>query len=222
MRFIIGVAILITIFLQESSGQILRTTLKQGEFEMGVAYKQFERKQLPGFVDGTMWSMGVIYTCYGVSNWLSTSIEGIVWPNSPTHADDQRELTTYSLGFGLNAKVYQIHDYQFLVDFLYSESFDFDQSSIGNNQQNKNLLIALRVAWPINVFNQPMIIWLGPSYAYDEYVGYPRRVRHLSKSIRNFGVSLGCDVLLFEHISVLPHIVFANFIQPRVGLGYRF
>ncbi|MGB9722247.1 MAG: hypothetical protein ACPL28_12305 [bacterium] len=206
-----------------SEGQILSPAIKKSTFEVGYTQKWFHRKMEPGYLTGIDWYSGTVLLRYGITRWFTITIEGIVSPYVKEKISDSNDRV-YVIGAGIACRVLQFNTRQIGASFQYIEHFWFDQSETRYHSNTRGVLGAIQFTQRFSISNQEIMGWIAPAYIYDESIQYPygQSLGLKDKSFNNFGFALGCDAVLIHRLSSFVHFVYADFFQPRVGIGCRF
>lgn len=219
--------ILLTVFflslLSRSDGQVLGAALESRVFEIGFFQKSFNRKMTPHFTSGTTWSIPTIFVKYGLCKWLTLSVEGpFPWGISKRFPD--RDYQHFKFGSGITSRIFTVNDFRFLLSLHYNERFSFDRSESRYHKYTRGIVGCVQIERAFSAKGQCAIFWLSPAYVYDEMIQYKygSYIAVSDKSMGNLGFAGGVNLVLFKHIESFSHIVYANFVQPRFGIGYRF
>lgn len=203
-------------------GQILGPGLKSQKFEIGYIYRWFHRRtQDPAYEPD--WASEAIFMKYGITDWLTISAEGLVFKNMGSGFPD-RDYREYNIGAGTALQILKVEFLQIGFSFHYYESFSFDRSEDTYHKRTNGFMGAIPVEYPFSLLNQNIILWIAPIYVYDEILNYSYGSYDpiVSKSQNNWGGVVGINCLLFRHFEPFFHLVYADFFQPRVGIGYQF
>lgn len=218
----------------ETEGQVLGPELEAGSLEIGCIRKWFHRKLEPHFLSGADWGCTSVFIKYGVNQWLKLSAEGAVY-NLKSKRSPDGEYRTYVLGAGIVSPILRYKHFRIALAFHYSESFYFQRSPSRYHSNTRSIVSTVQVERTFTVYRQNVTVWVAPGYVSDEIIQYAGRPYYISeeityyrekmyrnKSLNNFGLAMGTNFLLFGHIEPFFHVVYADFFQPRVGIGYQF
>ncbi|MEO0096364.1 MAG: hypothetical protein ABIL66_10820 [candidate division WOR-3 bacterium] len=219
------ILLLLLIYCSLTGGQVLSPVLKKGEFEAGYTQKWFHRKMQPDYVTGIDWYAGTVFIRYGVARRFTFTAEGIVSPYVQEKVSGC-DCRIYALGSGFACHIWQFDASQIAVLFHYIEYFWFDQSALQYHFNIRGVVGSIQFGHPFLFANQKIIGWVAPTYIYDESI----RIRYpygpglvlKDKSFNNLGFSVGCNMVLLRQFAVFVHLVYADFLQPRLGIGYKF
>ncbi|MDH5683758.1 MAG: hypothetical protein OEZ20_04760 [candidate division WOR-3 bacterium] len=228
-KFISHLFLLLLFSSNVTNGQVLGPELKTGKFEIGYFWKNIHRKLKPDFLSGNNWYVESIFMKYGVSNWITLSAEGAVWPIKDDRYPE-RNYRSYKVGAGIISRVFEIKKFRIALAFHYNEIFYFDRSpyeSVDTSTYHKNtrgIISTIQIERIFSFRGQNVTLWISPAYVYDEVLQYSSLnfKTYTDKSFNNFGFVVGANLMLFKHIEPFFHIVYADFFQPRGGIGYLF
>jgi hypothetical protein len=222
--YILCLFFLLLLCRSEISGQILSPVLKKGEFEAGCTYKWFRRESEPEYIMRFGWSYGSLFARYGITNCFTVSAEGLVG-KFQDERHPERDYRHYVIGIGIGCRILQFKGYRFSFLLHYVDWFSFDRSKKMYHQDHRSVICALQFCKSILFNRQEIMLWTAPAYIYDESIHYlPDQyyVENKYKSINNYGIAFGFNLLLLRHIASFVHIVYADYFQPRIGVSYQF
>ena len=136
-----------------------------------------------------------------------------------------RNYRAYLIGTGLNYRLPYTGKYQIYLSFNYHERFDFDRFLRGPSKKTVNIAVVSSIGREFALSKYKIYFWLGPGYFKDKLTQYSRIFINniiTVKSLNNFGIATGTDVLIYNHYNIHIHFVYADFLQPRVGFAYEF
>ena len=65
--------------------------------------------------------------------------------------------------------------------------------------------------------------WWGPAVFVDNQIyDGGACLGGTKESQENLGMAAGTDFLFWSHLEVFVHVLYANYLQPRIGVGYQF
>ena len=224
-HFIMSVIVFLYLLISPnlSLSQILGPTLDKGQFELGYTIKFFHRDLADNYI--LDWWSTAIFGRYAINKWLTISGEGIIGLEYPSQSSysDYRGVGT---GAGLVVDIIQIKHFQVSLSSHYFEILWFDRQQTYPHQNTRSLIAAFQIQRKFVYLGQEINIWLAPSYIEDTdltYYPFPPGYPGIENSAQNkFGVVAGGDFVLFEHIHQFLHLVYADYIQPRFGVGFQF
>jgi hypothetical protein len=210
--------LLILLIASAGNSQVLAPELSSGAFEMGYMYKWFHRDMFQIY----HWSIASIYARYGVGNCLTLSAEGLISNFTDSKFPD-RDYRGYVVGCGATMHVLTLGSFRFAVSFHYNERFSFDRSESRYHKDTRGVLVFLQSERSFFFRRGELVIWLGPAFVYDEFLqnvyGYYDPVH--DKTHNNLGFICGLNIVLLRYVDMFTHVVYADYLQPRVGVGIR-
>jgi hypothetical protein len=203
--------------------QVLSPVLDRHVFEIGYTHKWYKRDFGSTYLGESEWSAGACYLRYGVCRRATIAFEGAV---STLHhgSFDDIDYRRYTIGGGLAATAYRRGAFRIDVSGHYSEIFDHDRSENRLHKNLRDLTIAVEVEGFFSVDDQPIILWAGPVFVYNQSRQYPWQSTTPVKddTSDNFGFAIGVNTVLLKHVSAFGHLVYADTFRPRTGLGVQF
>jgi hypothetical protein len=200
------------------SAQLLGPVVPSRTFEIGYIQKWFNRDTEDKRYD---WGMYALYIKYGVYPSLTFTAESIIH-DRPSKKFPDRDYRSYVFGVGITAGGLDFAGIGPVFSLHYNERLGFDRSEDRYHKNTRGIICAIQLERKFNIYDQDIRIWLGPAYVYDILFHYPGHVSMSSKSVNNFGFICGINILFIKHFDCFAHIVYANYFQPRYGIGFRF
>ena len=231
MRFKLASSLFMLLLLGSNitDGQVLGPELKAGKFEIGGFSKYFHRKLKPHYLYGGDWFDLSIFMKYGMNKWITLSAEGLVWSPKDLRFPNSN-YRRYILGAGITSRVFKIKDFRITLALHYNEIFLFDRapyeggSAFTYHKNTRGVIGTIQVERSLSFHGKNVTLWVAPAYVYDEVLQYSSLSfnSYSDKSFNNFGFAIGANFMLFKHIEPFFQIVYADFFQPRGGIGYQF
>ncbi|NIO29119.1 MAG: hypothetical protein GTO29_11270 [Candidatus Latescibacteria bacterium] len=217
------VTLLIVLALYTSSAanaQILSSTLKSGEAELGYIHKWFHRDMEPNLPTEMRWEVSTLFARYGGFEWLTLSVEGAI--SIFDHEDfPGLKYRRYALGGGVAAKLYQYRQWAFAGCFHFNEVWDHDRSANHFDKRTRGVITGLQIIRSFTFRNHAADVWIGPMYVDDIGETYPwdSNTPIKNEASDNFGVAMGAHTVFFKHFAGLFYVVYANYFQARLGIA---
>jgi hypothetical protein len=213
------VGLLIVVLSTPAVGQDLGRLIGEGEAELGYTLRWFERDVESEYDNPVTWFTPVFQLRYGLTSWLTFSVEGniTVDANSKYPERDYRDLM---LGGGITISMVTRKDLNIFGSVLYSEMQSLDRSIYRHDKQVQSVLTGIGVQHTFAIQRILFSTFISPVYVYDVVKDYTDSYNSTGTSQDNFGLSLGLSVTAFDHASIFGQVIFANYWQPRMGLGY--
>lgn len=204
---------------------LLTPPAEKGTFTVGFTELWFRRDQewTNGWgVDKDKYNLGAVYAKYGVINRLTAYAEFALYNGDPHNQGIS--YRHFNLGAGANAIVYRTHDIDISVLFNYFENFQHDnqESRCHSTTRHWAGLIQLTQTYELSKKGHVLEAWIGPGYFRDEQTFSGACTPGGKKSVDNFGLALGLNFVFWNHLEVFTHVLYANYVQPRLGVGYEF
>jgi hypothetical protein len=166
---------------------------------------------------------------YGINRFITLSAEGAVY-NVKDNTYPERNYRDYIIGAGIISRIFDINEFRMALSFHYNEIFSFDRAPYESghiytfHSNTRGVIGVIQVEKSFSFHSQNVTLWIANAYIFDEYIFYSSWdfIPYTYKSVDNFGFILGVNLMLFKHIEPFFHIVYADFFQPRVGIGYQF
>jgi len=196
--------------------------IDSGKLELGYAFKFYHRNGSEN-THGD-WANPVVYGRYAINRRLTVSGEGIIGLEYP----DESALSDYrgiGVGAGLTAHVFEFEGNQVALSGHYFEILWIDRLQRGRHMDLRSVIASIQVQREFGWHEHEIVLWLAPSYIYDTallYYPYPSISAAKYDTPNRFGLIIGSEVLLFRHLHPFLHLVYADYVQPRCGVGYRF
>lgn len=200
--------------------QTIERSLDQGKFEIGIDYRYFKRNFSEGFKQLEWYNSNLVLR-YGITEFLTFSFEGFVGKNSADNFPD-RNYYDYRLGLGFGLKIISISNLNIMFGIHYLENLNFDKSENNYNKLQKSLITALGVQQSINFSSMDLLVFAYPTFVIDKVFEYTPLFHSSGTSLNNFGVIVGADLLAYEHFHFIAEVLYADYYQPRFGVGYIF
>lgn len=223
-------AILLALPTSQASAQLPGSVLEGGTLELGYSLGFFQRDlelvAPEGYVsDGHQpdWGTSTLFARYGVAGWLTFSAEGMIGTGYFNDRFPDRDYRSYALGLGLALRLFGTRHLDISFAARYLERLDYDRSPAAYHKNLRNVSAALRLERTLDLGASRATLWLGPAYAYDRLTENPQPGLHFTyESTNNLSIVLGGDALLFSHLRPALELVYADYIQPRLALAFRF
>ena len=219
-RCTLYVLILVIVYSIPIVSQTTERSLDQGKFEIGIDYRYYKR-DFPDDYKEVKWDNGNLVLRYGITGYLTFSFEGFVGKNTADNFPN-RNYYDYRLGLGFGLKIISINDLKFMFGIHYMENLNFDKSGYNYNKLQQSLITALGVQQSINFSTMELLLFVYPTFVMDKAFEYTPRFHSSATSLNNFGVIVGADLLAYEHFHFIAEILYADYYQPRFGVGYIF
>jgi hypothetical protein len=214
------ILIIIAIYSIPIISQTIERTMDQGKIEVGVDYRYFKR-DFPDDYKQVKWDNGNLVLRYGITDWLTVSFEGFIGKMEQDNFPN-RNYHSYRLGFGSAIKIITIDKSKIIFGIHYIENLDFDKSESNYHKLQKSFITALGVQQYFNFSFMESFIFIYPVYVQDKVFEYTPRFHTSDTSLNNFGVIVGADFLAYHHFHFIAEILYADYYQPRFGIGYIF
>jgi hypothetical protein len=205
-----------------ATAQVLGPTLENGDAELGYTYKWYHRDLEPKLKPDTRWEVGSFYFRYGAYNWVTVLLEAGLW--SVDHQDfPAHDYTRYTVGGGASVRVWEFRRVTLSVVGQYSEVMDYDASSSHFHHRTRNVTAGVQGEHSFWFRQQRLGVWGALLYVYDDGRTYLWGTDSTLQfeSQKNVGVGAGADVLLFDVVGGFAHVIYADYVQARVGLLLR-
>ena len=222
-RIIMVIIGFLTVSGLEAHAQPAGPVLASGKFELGLNIERNHRNVRPRIDEGIKSGLADVFFRYGVNRWLTVSGEGIIaqWDFDPSLEGDFR---AFVIGAGITARLARISSYDLDVVIRYVERFDFDSSVNREHLDIQGTTVAVLVEHSYKVGKNVANVWIGPGYFFDQLTYYHQYwIRaDRQRSYRNLGFDIGANAVLFNHVKPYLYVVYADYLQPRFGIGYVF
>ncbi len=221
MRKCIIIMVLVCFSVGVSKAQVFGSHLKTREIEFGTLTKWYNRDF--SHAKDWNWSIWVFFLKYGIHERISLAIEGNI-SNRPDDRSSESDIRGYFLGSGITFHISTYKIFKISLGLQYSEALWFDRARMKLHQNHRSYLSAIQIETPVSIFGEELSLHFGPAYIYDEIYQYAWGfyTADAKRSINNFGFFFGCSKVLASHFEPFFQIVYANHLQPRLGIGYRF
>lgn len=216
----LNIAIIFIFISTPIFSQTIETLIGKERFEIGID-RRFYKRDFTNDDQQFYWDNSNIVVRYGFTEWLTGSLEGFIGRMGKDNFPN-RNYYSYRLGCGLGIEIFEIDDYKLMLGIHYLENLDFDKSESNYHKAQTSLVTTLGINKTFIFEPVELIIFVYPAFVQDKVYEYTPRFDYSDTSVNNFGVIVGTDVLAYEHYRLIAEILYANYWQPRFGLGYIF
>jgi hypothetical protein len=204
---------------------LLSSPTEPGKFTLGGTELWFHRDT--EWSDGSgpieeKYNLGAIWAKYGVHRRVTVFAEFAL-----LNGDPHRRGVSYryfNLGAGANVLLVDLEDFYASALVNYFENFQHDNQETNRHATTQHWAVLLQVGKIFPLGSRHKVnAWWAPAYIKDEQAfdgGPSPESKNASKD--NFGVAAGGDFLFWDHLEFFAHVVYADYFQPRLGMGYRF
>ncbi|UCH83795.1 MAG: hypothetical protein JSW50_15315 [Candidatus Latescibacterota bacterium] len=228
---ILAAALVLVLLSENANAILLSPPAKKGKFTIGFNEMWIHRDQewtygWPEDEDNKSedkYNLGALYAKYGVGDRVTLFAEFALFNGDPhLQGISYRHI---NLGAGFNAIFFRTHniDFSFLLSYLENFQHDNQETACHSTTRHWAGLIQLTQVYDFSQKKHEMAIWVGPGYFRDDQTYDGGACPPRSKdSVKNFGLAVGANFLLWSHLELFGHVVYANYLQPRLGIGYQF
>jgi hypothetical protein len=222
---VVLVALMLVFAANTAYAILLSPPAKQGKFSLGATELWFHRDSEWDDRGGSVedeFNLGAFYARYGAHRHLTVFVEFAI-----LNGDPHNEGTSYrhiNLGVGVNALLVDYEDFFVCALVNYFENFQHDNQESNCHSMTRHWAVVLQFAktFPITSRHETTV-WWGPGLIKDRQIFDGGACVNGSKETKNnLGVAVGMDFLFWQHLEVFGHVVWADYFQPRVGIGYQF
>lgn len=220
-RLLLSVGLLIA-SASVATAQIMGVNLNRGALQMGYMHKWFHREMEPNMPAEMRWEVGTYFLRYGGFDWLTLSFEGglLEFENDDFVGLKYRR---FAVGAGVVTRFYRYRNWNLSGSFHYNEVWDHDDSPNHFHKRTRGTIAGLQIDRTFGYRGQSLALWMGPAYVVDVGENYPwdstTPIRNESSS--NFGIVGGAELVLFRHLAGIAYVVYADHLQPRLGVAYQ-
>ena len=204
---------------------LLSPPTEAGKFSLGATELWFHRDT--EWTDDSSpveekYNLGAFWAKYGFHEHLTMFAEFALLDGDP-----HNEGVSYryiNLGVGANVLLVEFQDFYVSALGNYFENFQHDNQESNRHATTRHWAVLLQVGRKFPLGSQHVLdAWWAPAYISDEQAfDGGAAPASTNESQENFGVAAGGDFLFWGHLEVFAHVVYANYFQPRLGMGYRF
>jgi len=168
------------------------------------------------------YNLGAFWAKYGVHRRLTVFAEFALLSGDPHNQGVSYRY--FNLGVGANVSLVEFEDFYASALVNYFENFQHDNQETNRHATTRHWAALLQIGkvFPLGSRHK-LNAWWAPGYFKDEQAfdggGSPAST---NESTENFGAAAGGDFLFWDHLEVFVHVVYADYFQPRLGMGYRF
>ncbi len=225
-RFVLVIIVLVAAFLAQNASAILLTPpAKKGKFTIGAQELWLHRDTQ--WTDGAgttedQYNLGTFWAKYGFHERITGFFEFAI-----LNGDPHNEGTSYrhiNLGVGVNVLILEFEDFYVSALANYFESFQHDNQESNCHTMTRHFAGLIQVGKTFELGPKHKLTgWWGPSYTRDDQVYDGGACLDGKKeSLSNFGIAAGANFLFWSHLEVFTHVIYAGYLQPRLGVGYQF
>jgi hypothetical protein len=217
-----AIAFLVLARAPGARAQIVSPTIEHRAFEIGLAYKWFDRDVQSGPVDELKWEVATLYGRYGAFDRVTLSAEGLA--SDVNHPDFPLGIyRRYTMGGGVSVRVFEQASWEIDVTGHYQTVWDNDASSWDFDKRTRGWNADALVARHFTPGGQYLRAWAGPAYVDDRAEnflwGSSDPVVHEPES--HWGIVAGGELVLWNHVSGLAYALFLDHPQGRIGVAWR-
>jgi hypothetical protein len=223
IRFFISILITVAI-TEQASGQVLGPELRTGNTEIGYFHAWYHRNFDRDSPYENSAQSATIYLRQKLHNAVTLSLESMITNYDYVKGFPERDYRRFTIGAGIVFRIFSFKSNLLAVSIHYKEWMSFDRSRHRNHQNSRNLSIAIQTEREFELHNQLIFFWGGPAYIRDQVKQYPDSpyIPYTDESYNNVGFAVGINSLIHKHFDPFVHIVYADYFQPRIGLGCQF
>jgi hypothetical protein len=211
-------ALMVTVWSQAARAQVPGASLRDGEFEVGLAYHDFERElaydDKPSTLVNGVWSallrMGVTES-FTASVELSGGLGGVDVGNY-----------TYAVGAAVQSCLWAHASTRATTSIGYTRLLSVYREEAGASLKVQSLdwnaLLEQDARWK----SQSLTFWAGPTISYVSAEPQAPAAENYSESTQLLGVIAGTRVVFARHVSITAQGNWINNFEPSVALAYRF
>lgn len=198
--------------------------MQQGNVELGFSYKSFHRnfdEEFDTRRNDAQWWYYTLYSKYGLWDWLTAEVAGFVF-KYPNSLFPERNYLDYSVGLGFEARIYEIKNFQIISTIHYGNNYDHDRSRYQHDKYQISVFAGVGIEQTIHLSLIDISIFLTPAFVYDQLIDDSPMWLDVGHSIDNFGVAMGCNLLILKKCVITGELVYADYLQQRLHVGYQF
>ena len=217
------IAVLILCFQSILPAQRLPESLNNSQFEVGYSHYWYHGNFYHAIANQSQedwWNNGTIYFRVGLYDLLSVSIEGMAFTVSPPGEHSSGSFLNLTMGCGLSSVSYKVINFKVSVQIHYLENLYLDRSTKKSDKIFTTLLLGFPIRYKIDSDKPTLFVWFAPVFKWEKSEYFEDQ--YYSELSEKFGISIGLDLLIFEHLYLNMHTVYTNFFQPHLTIGYRF
>ena len=221
---ILSICCMVLLFLGYKAvfGQIMGSELEKGKFEIGYTYKLFYRDLDDGRT--AEWSNPAIFGRYAINGRWTISGEGFIGMEYPDRSPE-KDYRCVGTGAGMVVRIWEITPFQISISGHYYEVMWHDRSPIRHHKSVRSIIGAFRIQRRYTDLEHEATVWIAPSYINDTTLentpwGSGKAVKTTFSN--KLGFVLGGDLLMWKHVATFLHVVYIDYLQPRLGIGYQF
>jgi hypothetical protein len=163
------------------------------------------------------WSNGTLYFRLGLFDIITISVEAMAWPAKSSKDHSGESYLNHTFGFGLSSPPVSLFVFDLFLTIHYLDNLYLNRSEQRSDKRFRDLLIGAPIRFK---FIKSFSIWLAPVHVWHESEYFEDQIFH--KSFNSSGISIGLDILLYEHIYLNFNTVYIDYFQPHIVAGYRF
>lgn len=208
-----------------SRAMLLTPPTKPGRFTLGATemwiHRDLEWTGEPDVLEGK-YNLGAIWAKYGIHRRLTFFAEFALLNGDPHNTGTSRRY--YNLGLGANVLLFDFEDFYVSGLVNYLEAFQHDNQEYARHSVARHFVALLQIGreFPLGT-DHTLTAWWGPAYVSEEGEEEEAGFADVQYESQNdFGGAVGLDVLFWDHLEFFTHVVYADYFQPRLGIGYRF
>lgn len=210
-----------------SRAEVLGPLLPKSTFELGAQVRWFDRDLQSGSKNSQLGGHDyALIGRYGLTDLATVSWE-LYTGNDELYNVPGDEVRYYLIGGGLQTRIWEGGGFVLHPGFHYQEVYSFsrDGQRCHQNHQNITAVVLMERTW--HPRQQKLTVWGGPGYFFYK-IKWEKGATSSScnggswSSTYDWGITMGVNIILREHIETYTSFVLVNQIEPRLGLMYRF
>jgi hypothetical protein len=227
MKRLIFVIIALTAMAAADSARAILLTppAKKGKFTFGAQEMWLHRDT--EWTDGSgasedQYNLGTFWAKYGFHERFTGYFEFVI-----LNGDPHNEGTSYrhiNLGVGATFKIVEFEDFYVSALANYFENFQHDNQESNCHSMTRHFagLVQVGRTWELGTKHE-LTGWWGPAVFVDNQIyDGGACLGGTKESQNNLGMAAGTDFLFWSHLELFVHVLYANYLQPRIGVGYQF
>jgi hypothetical protein len=215
------VALLALSLSRPCHAQIVAPLLEKQAFEVGYAYKWFDR-DVPSPQLEAEWDVGSFFARFGALDWLTLAAEGGLWGVEAADGTNQ-DYSRWVVGGAASARLHRAKRWNLTATITYNEVYDHDKSKNRSDKRTRGWNAGVLAGTTFAPAGQRLDLWAGPMFVDDLVESYAWGVDDplAYNADTKLGGAAGAYAVLFDYISGFAYVLYADHPQWRVGVSLR-
>jgi hypothetical protein len=228
-RKLLPIAVFVVFMVHGASvwAEVLGPLLPKSTFELGTQIRWFDRELQSGSTKSILGGHDyALIGRYGLTDVATLSWE-LYTGDDELYNFPGDEVRYYLIGAGLQTRIWEGGGFTLHPGMHYEEVYAFSRDGGACHKSHQNIIAVMFLERAWRPWRQKVVVWGGPGYFWYR-IKWEKGKTWSScngasfESKYNWGITMGVNVLLWEHLETYSSFVVVDKIEPRLGVMYRF